>query len=133
MDFDQVLNEVNFSFSRSSGAGGQHVNKVATKVTLHFDIAQSKALSEVEKEQIQLKLSNKINKEGVLVLYTDSSRSQHKNKKLLIDKFRTLLKKALQKRKKRIRTKPSKEANIKRLKRKKNHSEKKKWRQKPDF
>jgi len=79
MNFDKVLNEVNFSFSRSSGAGGQHVNKVATKVTLHFDIAQSKGLSPIEKEQILSKLSNKINKEGVLVLYADSSRSQHKN------------------------------------------------------
>lgn len=133
MDFNQVLNEVNFSFSRSSGAGGQHVNKVATKVTLHFDIVQSNALSEIEKQQIRSRLSKKINKGGALVLYTDSSRSQHKNKKLLIDKFQKLLEKALKKRKKRIRTKPSKEANIKRLKRKKEHSEKKKWRQKPNI
>lgn len=133
MDFEKILSEVNFSFSRSSGAGGQHVNKVATKVTLHFDIAQSKGLSVIEKEQIHSRLANKINKEAVLVLYTDSSRSQHKNKKLLIDKFQTILEKALHKRKKRIHTKPSKEANIKRLKRKKNHAEKKKWRQRPDY
>ncbi|SHI42624.1 alternative ribosome rescue aminoacyl-tRNA hydrolase ArfB [Pseudozobellia thermophila] len=131
MDRDHVIQELQFKAVRSSGAGGQHVNKVATKVELAFDVAESAALSEAEKERIFDKLANRINKDHVLQLQCDDSRSQSKNKALAIERFLELLEKALKRKKKRRKTKPSRSSIEKRLKSKKNQALKKANRGKP--
>jgi len=114
-----------FSTSRSGGAGGQHVNKVETKVELRFNITDSKILSDEEKQTILTKLKNQINSKNELVLTSQTERSQMRNKQQVINKFYTLIKWALQKDKKRIPTKPSKAAVRRRLETKQKHSEKK--------
>jgi ribosome-associated protein len=117
--------EFTFKTSRSSGSGGQNVNKVSTKVDLYFQVDESVLLDEDQKKRINKKLKNKINSEGQLHLSEQSSRSQFKNKKLVIEKFHELLEESLKVQKPRKATKPSKTAVAKRLKEKKIQSEKK--------
>ncbi len=124
-----LISEVEFQTSRSSGPGGQSVNKVNTKVTLRFDIRQSRLLKENEKNRLLKALSNRTNKEGVLILSSDSQRSQIANKEKVVKKFKRLVDKAFQPKKKRIATKPSKASIQKRLEEKRQHSEKKQNRQ----
>ena len=81
MNQEQILNELQFKAIRSSGPGGQHANKVSSKVELSFQIAASDGLTERQKKRLLLKLGNKLSKEGVLILQCDESRSQHKNNK----------------------------------------------------
>ncbi len=122
--------EFSFSASRSSGPGGQHVNKVNTKVELRFDVMNSSLLTPDEKELILEKLSNKINQEGELVLVYQRSRSQVKNKERVIEKFYELLTGALTPQKKRRPTKPSQAVKEKRLEEKRAQAEKKDRRKK---
>jgi ribosome-associated protein len=122
--------ELTFSVSRSSGPGGQNVNKVNSKVTLKFDLQQSQLLTVEEKEILLKKLASRLTTDGVLILTAQDSRSQIENKEIVIEKFEKVLKKAFEKRKVRKATKPSKSAVQKRVNQKKQHSEKKKWRQK---
>jgi ribosome-associated protein len=117
--------EMQFSASRSSGAGGQNVNKVNTKVELRFNVMNSQLLNESEKQIITEKLANQINQEGELLLVSQTERSQLKNKEEVILRFYALLTKALTPRKKRRPTKPTKASKEKRLERKRNQSEKK--------
>src|SRR5688500_9394326 len=117
--------ELTFSASRSSGPGGQNVNKVNSKITLMFDVVQSEILSQEEKQVIVQKLSSQLTKEGVLVLMAQDKRSQLENKEAAIQKLDTLLAKAFAKRKVRKPTKPSKTARQKRITNKKQQSEKK--------
>ncbi|MBC8314678.1 MAG: aminoacyl-tRNA hydrolase [Bacteroidales bacterium] len=124
--------EFSFSASRSSGPGGQHVNKVSTKVELRFDVKKSLLLTPEEKELILEKLVNKINQEGELVLVSQRSRTQLKNKEKVIEKFYELLTGALTPRKKRKPTKLSPEAKEKRLEEKRAQAEKKERRKKVD-
>lgn len=119
-----------FITSRSSGKGGQHVNKTESKVELRFDISASEFLSEEEKSLLFEKTANKINSEGILQIVTQKERSQARNKEICIDKFYELLKKTLKKKKKRKKTKPSLSSILKRLESKKKHSEKKDRRKK---
>lgn len=123
--------ELTFTTSRSSGPGGQNVNKVNSKVTLKFDVDNSVILTDEEKQIIKKKLASRITNEGVLLLHAQENRSQLQNREEVIEKFDHLLKKAFEKQKPRKKTKPSKGAVQKRIKQKKVHSEKKKWRQKP--
>ncbi|MEE9438219.1 MAG: peptide chain release factor-like protein [Saprospiraceae bacterium] len=104
IDFNSLHNELKFSTSRSGGSGGQHVNKVETKVTLTWKIQKSKVLSDKEKILILIRLKNKINKKGQLVLSHQTDRSQVKNKIKLLAKFNELILKALKTKKKRKRT-----------------------------
>ena len=126
-----LFKELMFTTSRSSGPGGQNVNKVNTKVTLRFDVVHSTLLSDEEKAIILKKLATKITKEGVLVLNAQGARSQLQNKEVVVELFNKLLKKAFEKKKPRKKTKPSKAAVAKRINSKKQNAEKKKWRQKP--
>jgi len=128
-----AVQELNFKAVRSSGAGGQHVNKVSTKVELTFDVVNSGALSSEEKERIFRKIGNKLTKENVLQLQCDESRSQHKNKELAIERFLQTIENALKVRKKRRRTKPSRSAIEKRLQAKKKKGLKKVNRGKPSL
>ncbi|MCW5514789.1 alternative ribosome rescue aminoacyl-tRNA hydrolase ArfB [Muriicola sp. Z0-33] len=131
MDKERILQELNFQAVRSSGAGGQHVNKVSSKVVLQFNLDASKGLTEKEKGRIVQKLANRLTKENSLQLQCEESRSQHKNKELVIKRFFNLLTEALQVPKKRKKTKPSKAAIEKRLQSKKKAALKKISRQRP--
>ena len=133
MDKEGILKELQFKAIRSSGPGGQHANKVSSKVELSFDVVNSSVLSETEKSRISKKLASKLTNEGALLLQCDESRSQHKNKDLVVERFFALLEDALKVPKKRKASKPSKSAIEKRLKSKKANAEKKANRNKPDF
>lgn len=124
--------ELEFSTSRSSGPGGQNVNKVNTKVTLKFNVAGSLILTDEEKATILAKLATRITTEGVLVLTAQDKRSQLQNKEAVIAKLDELMTKAFFKKKARKATKPSRSSKEKRFTKKKQVSEKKKWRQRPD-
>lgn len=128
-----IIKELQFKAVRSSGAGGQHVNKVSTKIELVFDVYNSKSLDDTEKEKVYLKLKNRLTKDYILLLQCDESRSQFKNKELTIKRFLKLLENALKEPKKRKATKPTKSAIEKRLKGKKKAAEKKVNRNKPDW
>jgi len=124
-----IIQECTFKAVRSSGAGGQHVNKVSSKIELSFHLLSSEGFSEYEKTLLQRKL--KLSKEGFLLLQCSESRSQHKNKDLVIKRFLSLLKKGLIVPKRRIPTKTPKSVIRKRLKNKKHQADKKTNRQKP--
>ncbi|WP_067030669.1 alternative ribosome rescue aminoacyl-tRNA hydrolase ArfB [Allomuricauda sp. CP2A] len=132
MNKQQVHSELQFKAVRSSGAGGQHVNKVSSKVELSFDVPASEGLSDVEKERLLQKLKTRITNDGVLMLQCDEARSQHKNKELVVKRFFEVLKKGLAVPKKRKPTKPTKSSIEKRLKSKKKAAEKKAKRKPPD-
>ncbi|MDP5230671.1 MAG: aminoacyl-tRNA hydrolase [Cellulophaga sp.] len=133
MNKEEITQELQFKAVRSSGAGGQHVNKVSTKIELVFNLLNSKSLNDSEKEKITLKLKNRLTKENILLLQCDESRSQFRNKELAIKRFLKLLENALKEPKKRKATKPSKSAIEKRLKGKKKSAEKKANRSKPEW
>lgn len=120
MNQEQILNELQFKAIRSSGPGGQHANKVSSKVELSFQIAASDGLTERQKKRLLLKLGNKLSKEGVLILQCDESRSQHKNKDLVIKRFFKLLEKSLIVPKARKKSKPTRSSIEKRLKKQEN-------------
>ncbi len=125
MLIDDLHKEVKYKTSRSGGAGGQHVNKVSTKVELLFNVNESLVLSENQKQKIIEKLVNRIDNEGILHLQCDETRSQLKNKELALKRLEELLKEALKPVKKRKPSKPTKAAKRKRLDEKKKHSLKK--------
>ncbi|AUP79861.1 alternative ribosome rescue aminoacyl-tRNA hydrolase ArfB [Flavivirga eckloniae] len=130
---DLLLQELTYKAIRSSGSGGQHVNKVSSKVELAFNLNESVVFNEEQKERLQSKLQHRLTKEGVLILQCDESRSQHKNKELVIKRFLELIRLGLVVQKKRIPTKTPKAVKRKRLKDKRSHSEKKTNRKKPDI
>ncbi|MCM4156350.1 alternative ribosome rescue aminoacyl-tRNA hydrolase ArfB [Gramella sp. AN32] len=131
MDKEQILRELEYKAVRSSGPGGQHANKTATKVELSFDVKNSAGLSDEEKEKIFKKLYNRISKEHILKMSSEDSRSQHANKDLVTQTFLEELKKALKKPKPRKKTKPTHASKIKRLKKKKKKAEIKQNRKDP--
>jgi len=125
MEDRDFRSELHFSASRSSGPGGQHVNKVSTKMELRFHVASSELLSDAEKELIAEKLGARINAAGELVLVSQSERSQMQNREKVTEKFYTLLARALTPRKKRTPTRPSRASKEERLEVKRQQSEKK--------
>lgn len=128
---EEIINELEFVTSRSSGPGGQNVNKVNSKVTVRWDVTHS-AISEEQREVILKKLHTRLTKEGVLQLTSQDKRSQLQNKEAVLQKLEQLLSKAFAPKKVRRATRPGKAARQVRLKEKKFHAEKKKWRQKPE-
>lgn len=125
--------EFHFQTSRSSGPGGQNVNKLETRVTLRFNLFDSQNLNEEEKERLVKKWSNLLTKEGEVLFSAEKHRSQLKNKELVVKLFLQALKKAFTEPKPRKKTKPSKAAVKKRIEGKKKLSEKKSMRKPPEF
>jgi ribosome-associated protein len=130
IDATLLGNELLYSTSRSSGPGGQNVNKVNTKVTLKFDVLNSRVLTEEEKSVLSQKLSTKLTTDGFLVIVAQDKRSQLQNKESALLKLEKVIAKAFEKKKARKATKPSKGAVESRMTDKKQRSEKKQWRQK---
>ena len=117
---NSILPELVWKTSRSSGKGGQNVNKVETKVELLWEYSASALLTDAQKTKITERLTNAINKEGQLSVSCETSRSQLKNKELAIKKLNTLLQKAFAEKKKRLATKPSKSSVERKITEKKN-------------
>ncbi len=128
-----LSNELTFQTSRSSGPGGQNVNKVNTRVELRFDIPNSSILNDYQKAVLLEKLSSKLTLDGVLIIACQTERSQLKNKELAIIRFYELLAKALKPVKKRRPTRPTRSSVEKRLQSKKQRSERKSMRGKIDY
>ena len=133
MEPSKIKSELQFKAVRSSGAGGQNVNKVSSKVVLSFDLKNSQALSEEEKMRLETKLSSRLTSDLVLILNCDEDRSQLKNKAIVTKRFLDILTVGLHIPKIRKATKIPKSVIRKRIKDKKNVSEIKKSRRKPDF
>jgi ribosome-associated protein len=125
-------NEFIYSTSRSSGPGGQNINKLNTKVELRFSIIDTCIFSDEEKELIRKKLPNKINLEGELILVSQSERTQLMNKKVVTEKFYSLISKALTLLPKRKATRPTISSVMKRIEKKRNLGYKKSLRRKTD-
>jgi ribosome-associated protein len=130
---DTFLPEIQFQTSRSSGPGGQNVNKVESRVELRFRLADSELLTDEQKQVLFQKLASRLTAEGELLVVAQEDRSQLRNKETALRKFHELLTKALHKPKPRKATKPSKGAVRQRLESKKKHGEKKANRGKLDF
>lgn len=130
---DQLLTELTFKATRSSGPGGQHANKTSSRIELYWTICATEAFSENEKTLLIEKLAHRLTKEGVLQLASQTSRSQHKNKEDVIKRLFALLEVAVQVPKVRKKKRPSRMAKLKRLTAKKVQSEKKANRKKPDY
>lgn len=122
--------ELWFTASRSGGPGGQHVNKTSSKVTLHWSVETTEALSQAQKQLVLFKLGNKIT-DGILKLHVEDSRSQHKNKETALTRLAQLVAEALKQPKPRVKTKVSKGQKKRRLDDKKQRSEKKQLRKSP--
>ena len=133
MDTQKLISELNFKAVRSSGAGGQNVNKVSSKVVLSFDLKNSQALSEEEKLLLETKLASRLTTDTILILNCDEDRSQLKNKAIVIKRFIEIITNGLKVPKIRKATKIPKSVIRKRIKDKKNISDIKKTRRKPDF
>jgi len=133
MNTEKTIKELKFKAVRSSGAGGQHVNKVSSKVELIFDLQNSSEFTEEEKELLYKNLSSKLTKDNLLLLQCDESRSQHKNKEIIIKRFLEIINKGLKVPKKRKPSKPTKSSIRKRLEKKKKQAFKKVFRRKPEL
>ena len=133
MEPEKIISELQFKAVRSSGAGGQNVNKVSSKVVLSFDLKNSQVLSQEEKALLENKLATRLTSEQILILNCDEDRSQLKNKALVIKRFLDIITAGLVIPKIRKATKIPKSIIRKRIKDKKNLSEIKKSRRKPDF
>lgn len=131
MNIEKLIKELNFKATRSSGAGGQHVNKVSCKIELFFDLENSAEFSEEQKKLLLKNLVTRLTKENILLLTCDESRSQHKNKELVIKRFLEIITQGLIIPKKRKPTKPSKSSIRKKAENKKKTSFKKVLRKKP--
>lgn len=133
MDVALLKTELTYKFVRSSGSGGQHVNKVSSKAELYFNLNASVALKDLEKLKLLDFLNNRLNKDGVLILTCSESRSQFRNKAIVTQRFLELIEAGLKEVKKRKSTKIPYAVKRKRLESKRKNSEKKANRKKPNM
>ncbi len=131
MNTEILHKELEFNAVRSGGPGGQHANKVSSKIILSFHLDSSKAFSENEKDSLFKNLQKRLTKENILILTCDERRSQHQNKTIVTKRFFNIIEQAIQTKKKRIVTKPSSVSKVKRLEKKKKTAYKKALRRKP--
>lgn len=133
MDKEKIINELAYKAVRSSGAGGQNVNKVSSKVVLSFNVAQSQFLLEEEKALIETRLASRLTDEGVLILQCDEDRSQLRNKEIVTKRFFSVLEAALKVDKPRKPTKVPRSVIRKRIEGKRRQADKKQNRRRPGF
>lgn len=133
MQIQKIISELQYKAVRSSGAGGQNVNKVSSKVLLSFDLKNSLGLSEEEKVLLEKNLSSRLTSDSILILNCDEDRSQLKNKEIVTKRFLELIRKGLIVPKIRKATKVPKSVIKKRIKDKKNLSDLKQSRKKPNL
>ena len=122
------MSELHFRFARSSGPGGQHVNRSATQVELLFDVAGSPSLNETQRRRVLRKLKSRIDKEGILHLVSQETRSQLRNREEVVERFQELMREALRIPKRRLPTRPTRAARERRLATKRRQSETKRRR-----
>ena len=120
--------ELRFRFSRSSGPGGQHVQKSSTRVELLFDVASSPSLTDEQRARVVERLSGYVDSAGLLHLVAQSERSQWRNREEVVERFQALMRKALRPRKRRRSTRPTTASKEKRLRKKRLRSETKRRR-----
>ncbi len=133
MEKDKLITELQYKAVRSSGAGGQNVNKVSSKVVLSFDVKNSKVLSDEEKLLLEMNLASRPTNDQILILNCDEDRSQLKNKEIVTKRFLVIIEQGLHIPKIRKSTKIPKSVIRKRIKDKKNLSEIKKNRKRPEL
>ena len=122
------MSELQFRFARSSGPGGQHVNRTATQVELLFDVANSPSLEGVQRQRVLSKLKSRIDKEGILHLVSQETRSQLRNRDEVVERFQELMRDALHVPKSRRPTRPTRGARERRLEEKRRRGETKRSR-----
>ncbi len=110
-----LMSELRFRFARSSGPGGQHVNRSATQVELLFDVAGSPSLNETQRRRVLRRLKSRIDKESILHLVSQETRSQLRNREEVVERFQVLMREALQIPKRRLPTRPTRAARERRL------------------
>ncbi|WPR71918.1 alternative ribosome rescue aminoacyl-tRNA hydrolase ArfB [Flavobacterium sp. NG2] len=133
MNIEKLIKELDFKAVRSSGAGGQNVNKVSSKVILSFDLNKSEGLTSEEKILLETKLSSRLTNDNIMTLQCDEDRSQLKNKSIVVKRFLAIIEQGLVIPKIRKSTKIPKSAIKKRLKNKKNTAKIKDFRKKPNL
>jgi ribosome-associated protein len=130
-DLTIPLAELSFRASRASGPGGQHVQKTASRIELVWSVRTSPSLAEPQRERLLLKIGNRINAEGELVLAESGSRSQHRNREVVIERFRQLVAAALVVPKPRRKTRPPRASREQRIGEKKHRADVKRRRGSP--
>jgi len=133
MNTDQILQELDYKAVRSSGAGGQNVNKVSSKVQLSFNLMASNALTDEEKLLAETRLAPRLTNDGILILQCDEDRSQLRNKDIVTKRFITVMEAALKEEKPRKPTRFPRSVIKKRIEGKRRQAEKKQSRRRPDF
>ncbi len=122
------MSELRFRFARSSGPGGQHVNRSATQVELLFDVAGSPSLDETQRRRVLTKLKSRIDQEGILHLVSQETRSQLRNREEVVERFQALMRDALRVPRRRRPTRPTRAARERRLEEKRRRSQTKRGR-----
>jgi ribosome-associated protein len=133
MNKETIIQELDFKAVRSSGAGGQNVNKVSSKVVLSFDLQNSKSLTDEEKALAEMRLSSRLTNENILILQCDEDRSQLRNKDIVIKRFFEVMENALKEVKPRKPTKIPRSVIKKRIENKRRQSDIKQSRRRPDL
>jgi ribosome-associated protein len=133
MDTNTIVQELDYKAVRSSGAGGQNVNKVSSKVVLSFNLNSSKALTDEEKLLAETRLASRLTNDGILILQCDEDRSQLRNKDIVTKRFIAVMEAALKEEKPRKPTRIPRSVIKKRIEGKRRQADKKQSRKRPDF